>query len=78
VEELAGALERHRAHLESSGEGERRARERLRDEAADLVSEWARAQARQLLEDDPDLGRRLSDGRMPYATAEEILSRLGK
>lgn len=78
IGELADALARHRAHLESSGEGERRARERLRDEAADLVSEWARQEAHRLLDVDAALARRLTDGRIPYATAEEILGRLGE
>ena len=78
IEELAAELQRHRDHLESSGEGEQRARERLQDEAADLVSEWARAQAHRLLDQDAGLAQRLTEGGIPYAAAEEILARLGE
>ena len=77
VEELIGAIDRHRAFLESSGEGERIRAERLKDEAADLVAEWGRDQARRLLDEDPDLARTLLQERMPYAAAEEILTRRG-
>ncbi len=78
VEELVAAIEKHREHLRSSGEGAERARERLKDEAADVVSEWAREEARRLLEQDGELVRKLDEHRVPYDTAEEILSRLGK
>jgi LAO/AO transport system kinase len=75
VEELWGAFERHREHLERSGEEERRLESRLKEEAADLVAEWARAEARRLLDQDPELVARLLRDRAPYAAAEEILSR---
>jgi LAO/AO transport system kinase len=75
VEEVLDALIRHRQDLEASGEGQRRAEARLRDEAADLVGEWARAEARALLDGDPELAARLVRDRMPYAAAEEILTR---
>ena len=78
VEELFDAVERHRAHLDESGEAGRRAAARLKDEAADLVGEWARAEARHLLDSDPDLARRLLRDRIPYAAAEEILTRKGE
>ena len=78
VEDLVGALDRHREYLDSSGEGDRRTEQRLRDEAADVVSEWARNEARRLLDQDAALAERLSQQRIPYAAAEEILSRLGE
>ena len=78
VEELFDAIERHRTQLEESGEAGRRAAARLKDEAADLVGEWARAEARHLLDSDPDLARRLLRDRIPYTAAEEILTRRGE
>jgi GTPase len=78
VDDLVAAIEKHREHLKTSGEGEKRAEQRLKDEAADVVSEWARAEARRLLESDAELVRKLNQNRIPYAAAEEILSRLGK
>ena len=78
VEELFEAIEAHRAHMEASGEAGRRAEARLKDEAADLVGEWARAEARHLLDSEPELARRLLRDRTPYAAAEEILTRRGE
>ena len=78
VDDLVAAVEKHRAHLAASGEGDKRAEQRLKDEAADVVSEWARAEARRLLESDADLVRRLNENRVPYAAADEILKRLGE
>ena len=77
TDELLGAVEEHRRHLEDSGEAGRRAEARLRDEAADLVGEWARAEARHLLDGDEALADRLREEGTPYGTAEEILSRRG-
>ncbi|HEX6489579.1 MAG TPA: methylmalonyl Co-A mutase-associated GTPase MeaB [Candidatus Dormibacteraeota bacterium] len=78
VEDLVAALDKHREHLRTSGEGEKLAEQRLRDEAADVVSEWARDQARELLERDSGIARKLTEEGLPYAAADEILSRLGK
>ena len=78
TEELFQAVERHREHMETSGEAGRRAESRLKDEAADLVGEWARAEARHLLDSDRDLADRLLRDRIPYAAAEEILTRRGE
>jgi LAO/AO transport system kinase len=75
VAELLEAVAAHREHLDRSGEGERRAEERLKDEAADLVAEWAREQARRLLDSDAELEARLLRERIPYAAAEELLTR---
>jgi LAO/AO transport system kinase len=75
AEDVLEAVARHREHLEGSGEGRRRAEARLKDEAADLVGEWARAEARYLLDSEPGLEAALLRDRMPYAAAEEILTR---
>ena len=75
--DLLEGLDSHRSFLESSGEGRAKAESRLKDEAADLVGEWARAQARRLLDDEPELSGRLLKDRIPYSAAEEILSREG-
>jgi LAO/AO transport system kinase len=78
VEELFEEIERHRAHMEASGEARQRSEARLKDEAADLVGEWAREEARHLLDSEPELARRLLRDRIPYAAAEEILTRRGE
>ena len=70
-------VERHRRYLEESGEGRRRAEVRLKEEAADLVGEWAREQAREMLDEEELADRLLGDG-SPYAAAEEILARRGQ
>jgi LAO/AO transport system kinase len=77
LDELLEAVDRHRQHLESTGEAEERAAARLKDEAADLVGEWARRQARKLLDEDAPLAERLLADRIPYAAAEEILTKEG-
>jgi LAO/AO transport system kinase len=75
AEEVLDAVALHREHLEASGEGRQRAEARLKDEVADLVGEWARAEARHLLDSEPGLAGALLRDRMPYAAAEEILTR---
>jgi LAO/AO transport system kinase len=75
VEEVMEAVESHRSHLEKSGEGRARAEALLKDEAADLVAEWAREEARRLLEEDGGLAEKLMKDRIPYSAAEEILTR---
>jgi LAO/AO transport system kinase len=77
VQELFDEIARHRRHLEETGEAERRALGRLKDEVADLVGEWAREQAKAVLEGDQRLLAKLADDRIPYAVAEEILTRDG-
>lgn len=77
VDDLLTAVERHRAYLDSSGEGAQRQRARLRDEAADLVGEWARSAARRLLESDDEIARRLDSEGEPYGAAETILTERG-
>lgn len=78
VEELWQAVERHRAHLEDSGEASARESTRLKEETADLVGEWARQDARRILEQDPSLASDLLAGGVPYAVAEKILARAGE
>jgi LAO/AO transport system kinase len=77
TEDLLTAIEQHRENLEASGAASRQDEARLKDEAADLVAEWARAEARRLLDTDPELASRLLRDRIPYAAAEEILTRRG-
>src|SRR5919199_649998 len=77
VEDIYTAVQAHRAHLEKTGKAQALAEARLKDEAADLVGEWARAEARRLLDSDPGLAGRLLHDRIPYAAAEEILERRG-
>jgi len=77
IEELMNAVEKHRSFLETSGEGASRRASRLRDEAADLVGEWARSAARRLLDSDDELGGRLDGESAPYGVAEAILSERG-
>ena len=77
MEEVLAAVEKHRSHLETSGQGRVRAEARLKDEAADLVGEWARSEARRLLDTEQGLSDRLLEDRIPYAAAEEVLRRRG-
>ena len=77
IAELRKAIERHQAHLDSSGEGQERRQRRLEQEAADLVAEWSRAAARRLLQEDPVLRRKLENEQAPYGAAETILRKGG-
>jgi LAO/AO transport system kinase len=77
LEDVLAALERHRSHLEETGQARARAEARLKDEAADLVGEWARSEARRLLDTEQGLADRLLQDRIPYAAAEEVLRRRG-
>jgi len=76
-EDVLGAVEQHQRHLRTSGAARQRAEARLKDEAADLVGEWARAEARRLLDGDAELAAGLLRDRIPYAAAERILTRSG-
>jgi len=75
VEKLWEAITAHRRHLETSGRAKELAERRLRDETAEVAAELARRRARQALDEDPRLAKRLLDDGTPYGTAEEILSR---
>jgi len=78
TEDVMDAVEKHRQFQKASGRARERAEARLKDEAADLVGEWARAEARRLLDAEPALSHRLLRDRVPYAAAEEILTRQGR
>ncbi|HVD01628.1 MAG TPA: methylmalonyl Co-A mutase-associated GTPase MeaB [Candidatus Dormibacteraeota bacterium] len=73
VEELEAAVLRHREYLDSSGEGARRRLRRLEEEAADLVAEWSRTEARRRLREDARLRKKLENEQSPYGAAETIL-----
>jgi LAO/AO transport system kinase len=75
IEELWEAVLAHRRHLEKSGKAEELARQRLRDETAEVAAELARRRAREALEADADLAGRLQEDGTPYRIAEEILDR---
>lgn len=77
INDLMSATDRHQAFLRSSGEGASRRAARLRDEAADLVGEWARSSARRLLDSDSNLGGQLENEKAPYGAAETILRERG-
>ena len=77
IADLKKAVERHQAHLATSGEGEERRLRRLEEEAADLVAEWSRVAARRLLRSDPKLRRKLETELAPYGAAEAILKEKG-
>ena len=75
IDELWEAVLAHRDHLEKSGRAEELARQRLRDETAEVAAELARRRAREALETDSDLAGRLQEDGTPYRIAEEILDR---
>lgn len=74
LEVLIEQLDRHRVHLRESGVGAERERERLVDEAVDMVGEWSRQRARRRLGSDPELVDRMLRERSPYIVAAEIFS----
>ena len=76
--EVLDAVAAHAKHLDDTGVAEQRRAERLKDEAADLVGEWARRQARRLLDADATLSGRLLADQIPYAAAEAILTEEGE
>ncbi|MGH7776059.1 MAG: methylmalonyl Co-A mutase-associated GTPase MeaB [Candidatus Dormibacterales bacterium] len=78
LEELWSAVERHRAHLFESGRAGAREAARLTEETVDLVGEWARQEARRLLEEDPSLSSELVAAGVPYPVAERIRARSRK
>ena len=75
IEQLWDAVLAHRRHLEKSGQAQALTEQRLRDETAEVAAELARRRAREALDKDPELAKRLFDDRTPYRTAEEILDR---
>jgi GTPase len=81
LDRLWEAVERHRAHLEESGELSQRRLRRVKQEVVALVAERARLQAESLLEGDSVVARKLT-GRNgpvnPYTLAGEVLARVGR
>lgn len=75
IEQVWEAVLAHRKHLESTGLARELAERRLRDEAAEVAAELARARARRALDEDRELAERLLKDGTPYRTAEEILNR---
>ncbi|HKV89508.1 MAG TPA: methylmalonyl Co-A mutase-associated GTPase MeaB [Candidatus Dormibacteraeota bacterium] len=77
IDQVWEAVEAHRRQLESSGEAQRLAEQRLRDETAEVAAEIARRRVKEQLEGDPALAERLLADGSPYTMAEEILDRKG-
>jgi LAO/AO transport system kinase len=79
VEELWEAIEKHRAHLESTGRLVARRRDRILAEIETMVAAELRARAAALLSGGgaEDLADDLAEGRTdPYRAAAEVLRRL--
>ena len=78
VREVWQAIRRHQAFLTSSGTFEARRLQRLKQEVIALVAERAREEARQALDADTEIGRRLQANRNgklnPYALAAEVMA----
>jgi LAO/AO transport system kinase len=81
VGELWTALERHRAHLETSGELRARRRRRIETEVLELVDRELRIGLRRLVDDGGEIAGLLveaREGRMdPHTAAAEIVARSG-
>jgi LAO/AO transport system kinase len=81
VDDLWGAIEEHRKHLEASGELEQRRRARLLKEVEEMVSVRLREKAAGMLEEGAlsdladDLVAKRTD---PYAAADKLVASLGK
>ncbi|HEY9289281.1 MAG TPA: methylmalonyl Co-A mutase-associated GTPase MeaB [Candidatus Dormibacteraeota bacterium] len=71
------AVLEHRRYLETSGNLSARRQQRLKHEVMAIVAERSREDARQRLEGDTPIGRRLAENRNgklnPYAIADELL-----
>jgi LAO/AO transport system kinase len=78
VREVWQAVRRHQAFLTTSGTFEARRLQRLKQEVIALVAERAREEARQALQADTEIGRRLQANRNgklnPYALAAEVMA----
>jgi LAO/AO transport system kinase len=76
VADVAGAIATHRAHLETSGELDRRRRARVLDELRDIVAERLRRQALDLVSSDgfADIEQAVVERRLdPYRAADVLL-----
>jgi LAO/AO transport system kinase len=78
IEAVWAAIERHRAFLDESGTLLARRLQRLKQEVIAIVAERAREDARQALEGDTEVARRLRNDRngklSPYALADEVMA----
>jgi LAO/AO transport system kinase len=78
IDDLWAALERHRTHLEASGELEARRRRRIETEVLELVDRELRIGLRRQVEDGGEVGRLLSDARNgridPHTAAAAIVA----
>lgn len=81
IEAVWEAVMAHRKFLEESGTLESRREERLKQEVVSIVAERAREDARQTLDGDTPIGRRLRENRNgklnPYELADELLGERG-
>ena len=81
IDALWAALERHRAHLEATGELDARRRRRIETEVLELVDRELRIGLRRLVEDGGEVGRLLAearDGRIdPHTAAAAIVAAQG-
>ena len=82
VEQVWQAIDSHRAFLQESGELSTRRQERLKQEVVSLVAERAREDARQMLDGDSAIARRLRENRNgklnPYSLAQELFRERGQ
>ncbi|HXA41523.1 MAG TPA: methylmalonyl Co-A mutase-associated GTPase MeaB [Candidatus Solibacter sp.] len=78
VDELIGAVERHRQYVIDSGQLEQKRRRHLRDEVLDFVAERARRKAERRLGGSTEIGRRLAEAPLreldPYSIAGDIMN----
>ena len=82
VDKVWDAVLAHRTFLQESGGLASRRQQRLKQEVVALVAERAREEARQMLEGDTPVARRLRENRNgkldPYALAQELLRERGR
>ena len=80
IAELAGAIERHRAHLAAGGRLESKRRQRLKDQVhaiiTDRLDQWAHAKLTQDLEARENLEGLYLRRTDPHSVAEEVLKQL--
>jgi LAO/AO transport system kinase len=78
VEELIGAVERHRQFVIDSGQLDQKRRRHLRDEVLDFVAERARRRAEKKIGAATDIGRRIAEAPIseldPYSIAGDIMN----
>ena len=82
VDKIWDAVLAHRTFLQESGGLASRRQQRLKQEVVALVAERAREEARQMLEGDTPVARRLRENRNgkldPYALAQELVRERGR